>query len=281
MGNTTSCFPGAATSSECPPAVVGLQRRVTEVAPGHVNQHPYDSVVQVVVTRQTADGPHKVSGSGFLLKGVGLIEHDAIMTAAHAVSIGPDWTTEHPIVSIEMLYKGILFVIDDPLEGVDFLVHPNLGRDEHGMWKQAYDIGCIRFNEPSLHGYLSALVGHHGVELQHGGVEASQVVRILGHDNRVTLRNGVLHQSGPLLYNMDVLLPRMMGETLVQASPHVDGASGGPWLGDGNKVLAVNSGNVHYRASTGQKIPIVSLGAQLTLELISDLAVSARWSTRG
>lgn len=113
MGNTTSCFPGAATSSECPPALVGPQR-VTEVAPDLLHQQPYDSVVQVVVARQTAGGPHRMPGSGFLLKGVGLIEHDAIMTAARVVSNGPD--NEDPVVQIEMLYKGTLFAIEGPLE---------------------------------------------------------------------------------------------------------------------------------------------------------------------
>ena len=105
-------FSSAATSSE----VGGPHWRVTEVAPDEVNEHPHDSVVQlhllVVVTRRTVAGPHRVLGSGFLLKGVGLIEHEAIMTAAHDVSISDRPDTEDPIMLIEMIHMGTQFVVD-------------------------------------------------------------------------------------------------------------------------------------------------------------------------
>lgn len=224
MGGVSSCLgaeggaqnAGAPNSSAAVAEAVPL--RVAEVGGAEVSVHPNHSVVQLRIRRyQEGVGTWEGAASGFVFKDA---HRNCIITAGRAVSRGSA-EEAHGIASrIEMGWNGHCFTIEDPVEGLDFVVHPQWRQDSAELWVHKYDVACVRFIHPSSAGrFLSNIVGGMGLELSQVSPEIGSVCRIVGYGGGV--RSGEPCRPGPLYQNLDVLLPRMAEckDRLIKAVP--------------------------------------------------------------
>ena len=271
MGAVESCYGGSQDAADNLAAM-------TDVVPQRVAEgHPYNSVVQLTFVRCQNAETWEAAASGFVLKDA---QHNHIITAGHAVSRGRDEQLHGPVSKIEMSWHGHLFTIKDPIEGLDYVVHPQWRASPDGGYPRKFDIACLQFLQPSLSGrFLSDIV--RGME---GGLELSQVsaragseCRIIGHNNSVVVEAGLVEaglpwKPGTLYQCLNVLLPRYISGELVLRSLHRGGASGGPWLGVDHGVIAVHSGAIHYISEENDEMVLLaSVGAPLTMTVFAQL----------
>lgn len=207
MGGMGSCLGGAHEAGASRAYGGGT---VTDAVPQRVAEvHPSICVVQVVVHRYSDETSETWEGatSGFVLKDA---PPNCIITPGHAVSHGRDELAHGRVNKIEMVWKGHLFTIKDPIEGVDFVVHvvPEWQYDPDGRCPRKFDIACLRFFQPSS-------FGRHLSDIMAGGLDLSRLSSdagcgIIGYDNNVapSFVPSLPWQPGTLSRCLNVLLPR-------------------------------------------------------------------------